>query len=670
MFKSVLIANRGEIAVRITKTLHRMGIRSVVVASIPDRRSLAVRSADAWVLLEGYSAAESYLDADAVIAAAKAEGCEAIHPGYGFLSERADFAERCAAEGITFIGPPPAVLRGMGDKAAARQLAVSNGVPVVPGWDGADDPETLVREAGRIGYPVMLKARGGGGGRGMREVFAAEELPEAIESARREALAAFGDGGLLLEKLVTNAHHVEVQVLADTHGNVIHLGERDCSVQRRHQKLIEETPSPVVDDALREQLTGYALKLARAINYVNAGTFEFLVETAPLSRDAGVGRVAGSEGRSPRAAPNVYFLEVNPRLQVEHPVTEMVTGLDLVELQLRIAAGEQIPMRQEEVTFTGHAIEFRINAEDPWDGFKPSSGRIEVLWAEGARFDSGFEEGDAIPTQYDSLVAKRIFHGDSRAEALAEAAAVMGPDDLFGTRSNLGLLNAVAQHEDFRVGEATIDWLETRLPELLAEARRSDEAWVAAAVCYTLAGSLEGGRWVGAGRTSVWLNDGVEAMGVELDFGLNVAGGLHGMAHVGSGGRTVPFLASQQSGALSVEGAGWTFSPWVNRETRGPTSISGALSDVYIVPPPPLPRRAAAAAAGATVIVAPLSGTIAAVRVAEGDAVETGQVLLLLEAMKMEHRIVAPGAGVVKALLVKDRDVVREGDVLVELGPE
>ena len=377
MFESVLIANRGEIAVRIAKTLRKMGIRSVVVASIPDRRSLAVRTADAWVLLEGYSAAESYLDIDAVIAAAKAEGCQAIHPGYGFLSERADFAERCAAEGITFIGPPPEVLRGMGDKAAARQLAVANDVPVVPGWDGADDDATLIREAARIGYPVMLKARGGGGGRGMREVFAAEELPEAIESARREALAAFGDGGLLLEKLVTNAHHVEVQVLADTHGNVIHLGERDCSVQRRHQKLIEETPSPVVDEALRERLTGYALKLARAIGYVNAGTFEFLVSIHD-SRFTIHDSVA--EGA------DVYFLEVNPRLQVEHPVTEMVTGLDLVELQLRVAAGEALPMTQDEVKFEGHAIEFRINAEDPWDGFKPSSGRID-LGTHGSRRD-------------------------------------------------------------------------------------------------------------------------------------------------------------------------------------------------------------------------------------------------------------------------------------------
>lgn len=277
VFQRVLVANRGEVAVRIVGTLRRMGIGSVVVASIPDRRSMAVRAADEWVLLEGYSAAESYLDIDAVIAAAKATGCEAIHPGYGFLSERADFAERCAAAGLVFVGPPPAVLRGMGDKAAARQLAVANGVPVVPGWDGTDDDETLAREAARIGYPLMVKARGGGGGRGMREVHDPADLPEALDGARREALAAFGDGGLLLEKLVTGAHHVEVQVLADAHGHVVHLGERDCSVQRRRQKLIEETPSPVVDEALRERLTGYALTLARAIGYVNAGTFEFLV---------------------------------------------------------------------------------------------------------------------------------------------------------------------------------------------------------------------------------------------------------------------------------------------------------------------------------------------------------------------------------------------------------
>ncbi len=669
MFKSVLVANRGEIAVRICKTLRNMGIRSVVVASIPDRRSLAVRSADAWVLLEGYSAAESYLDIDAVIAAAKSEGCEAIHPGYGFLSERADFAERCAAEGIVFVGPPPEVLRGMGDKAAARQLAVSNGVPVVPGWDGDDDEETLVREAARIGYPVMLKARGGGGGRGMREVFSADGLPEAIESARREALAAFGDRGLLLEKLVTNAHHVEVQVLADAQGSVIHLGERDCSVQRRHQKLIEETPSPVVDAALRERLTGYALTLAGAIGYVNAGTFEFLVSTPSPSAD---GEGAGGE---------VYFLEVNPRLQVEHPVTEMVTGLDLVELQLRIAAGEPLPMTQEEVTFSGHAIEFRINAEDPWDGFKPSSGRIQVLWGDASRFDSGYEEGDDVPMQYDSLIAKRIFPGADREEAVAHAAQVIGSDDLLGPRSNLGLLKAIARSADFKAGHATIDWLEAQLPLLLQSGRRLNADWIAAAATFAAGDKTGIIGWLGAGRAGIWLCDGIETRFVEVALGgtprprVRKRNGqwselVPPAAHYGTAwleGVEHQFKVRKLDESVEVEGPEGALRTFVNDQPPHPVSVS-VRHDIYVVPPPPLPRRAHAAAEGSTAITAPLPGSIAAVRVTEGDTVEAGQLLLVLEAMKMEHRISAPAAGAVKAVNVRERDQVREGDVLIELG--
>jgi acetyl/propionyl-CoA carboxylase alpha subunit len=676
MFKSVLVANRGEIAVRICKTLRRMGIRSVVVASIPDRRSLAVRSADAWVLLEGYSAAESYLDIDAVIAAAKAEGCEAIHPGYGFLSERADFAERCAAEGITFIGPPPAVLRSMGDKAAARQLAVANGVPVVPGWDGTDDPDTLVREAARIGYPVMLKARGGGGGRGMREVFAPEHLPEAIESARREALAAFGDGGLLLEKLVTNAHHVEVQVLADTHSNVIHLGERDCSVQRRHQKLIEETPSPVVDDALRERLTGYALKLARAINYVNAGTFEFLVvpsSPAPSSE--------GSRERGPGAEgpANVYFLEVNPRLQVEHPVTEMVTGLDLVEFQLRIAAGEPLPMKQGDVTFSGHAIEFRINAEDPWDGFKPSSGRVEATYDKWEhRFDSGVAPEDEVFSYYDSLLAKAVVHCASRAEVFAELDE-NGYDEirLHHGRTNGALLQAIGKSSEFREGNVDIGWLEAHLEELLQGTRAGEEEFVAAAVFGLtsqaaprlrlrpdrLPSPFLGSRWIGAGSSVIWLDDGASKATVTVrmlsatsgiaelggrQFPLRVIGEL---VHVGVPEKVFRPLYMHNSGSISLQ--------WIDAPRRSPWFHS--------IPPPPLPRRAHAAAEGATAIVAPLPGSIATIRVAEGDAFESGQLLLVLEAMKMEHRITAPVAGVVKTVNVRERGQVRDGDVLVEL---
>jgi len=640
MFTSVLVANRGEIAVRICRTLRRMGVRSVVVASIPDRRSLAVRSADAWVLLEGYSAAETYLDIDAIIAAAKSQGCEAIHPGYGFLSERADFAERCASEGLVFVGPPPAVLRGMGDKSAARQRAVENGVPVVPGWDGDDDAETLIREAERIGFPVLLKARGGGGGRGMREVHSPGDLPDAIASARREAEAAFGDGGLLLERLVTHAHHVEVQVIGDAHGNVIHLGERDCSVQRRHQKLIEETPSPVVDDRLRTRLTGYALTLARATGYVNAGTFEFLVQRKYANGHA-------------LAEPNVYFLEVNPRLQVEHPVTEMVTGVDLVELQLRVAAGEPLPMRQEDVRLQGHAFEFRVNAEDPWDGFKPSSGRLQTFRSNSAgRVDSGFEPGDTVPPQYDSLLMKQVSHGATRADALAAARTALAAGSPAGVHTNVALLRAIAASKVFAAGECTVDWLELALDSLLSSAQKSGAEWVASAAWMASATVESAPNWIGAGRLALWLTDGVETRLVEV-----AQAGSEGTAWL-AGKRyefKLPHGNPSDLTAVLVEGDGQETSVLVP-------------NDIRQCPPPPLPRKAATAHGGATVVTAPLAGTIAAVSVAEGDSVVEGQLLLVLEAMKMEHRITAPAAGHIKAMAVQPRDVVREGDLLAELG--
>ncbi len=639
-----------------------MGIRSVVLCSIPDRRSLAVRSADASVLIEGYSAAESYLDIDAVIAAAKAEGCDAIHPGYGFLSERADFAERCAAAGIVFIGPPPAVLRGLGDKAAARQLAVSNGVPVVSGWDGDDDDVTLVREGARIGFPVMVKARGGGGGRGMREVFAAEDLPEALASARREALSAFGDGGLLLERLVTNAHHVEVQVLADAHGNVIHLGERDCSVQRRHQKLIEETPSPVVDDALRRELTGAALRLARAVGYVNAGTFEFLV----------------GESSAGGARP-FFFLEVNPRLQVEHPVTELVTGLDLVELQVRVAAGEPLPLRQDEVVFSGHAVEFRINAEDPWDEFRPSSGRVgHAAWSQAARCDRGYESGDTVPSQYDSLAGKVVVHGLTRDEALGQSAAALTGVSLEPLRTNAGLHREVLRTAAFRDGDASIDWLERALPGLLAGAIAPPAAWIAAA-----ASRVAPIRPVMGGPTRCWLSDGHEVRAVDVEFrdspyppsapppagSSSHARRGEGAVHTGAGIETAAFELDPQQGAEGgIVRVGVVVVVIRAGEGKGVScEVDGRAFGLAVVPPPPLPRRPHAAVDGVAAVTAPLAGTIASVAVSEGDEVTPGQLLLLLEAMKMDHRITAPSAGTVKRLAVAARDVVREGDVLVEL---
>ncbi|MBA4180451.1 MAG: hypothetical protein C0506_07680 [Anaerolinea sp.] len=660
MFSSVLVANRGEIAVRIIRTLRQMGIRSAVVASIPDRTSLAVRSADAVVLLEGYSASDTYLDMDAVIAAAKSQGCEAIHPGYGFLSERADFAERCAAEGIVFVGPPPAVLRGVGDKAAARQLAVANGVPVVPGWDGDDGDATLVREAGKIGFPVMLKARGGGGGRGMREVFEAATLPEAIVSARREAESAFGDPGLLLEKLVTRAHHVEVQVLADEHGNAVHLGERDCSVQRRHQKLIEETPSPVVDEELRGRVTSAALRLAGAIGYVNAGTFEFLVDQP------------GKDGTRP-----FYFLEVNPRLQVEHPVTEMVTGLDLVELQLRVAAGEALPFQQQDITFRGHAIEFRVNAEDPRQDFRPSTGRIRSIGEGTKRFDSGFAEGDVVPSQYDSLVAKAVVLGTDREHALAVAEHDLAGLVVGGLKTNLGLHRAILASGAFRQGEATVDWLESELPALLASRAVPKEAWMAAAVALLASGTtiektpFRSPGWIGAGEARIWLSDGDESrevMGAMAAPGagtVRLDGGdlqtFRATAH-GAGHFTVFVGTPARELGVDSDGVGQG-----ELQVYEPGSGKSGAWTLSIEPPPVLPRRVHAAAEGVTVVAAPLAGTIASVRAAEGDTVEPGQVLATLEAMKMEHRIAASAGGVVKTVHIAARDVVKEGDILFEL---
>ncbi|HKS90883.1 MAG TPA: biotin carboxylase N-terminal domain-containing protein [Tepidiformaceae bacterium] len=652
MFRSVLIANRGEIAVRIAATLRRMGIRSVVVCSFPDRTGLAVRMADAHVLLEGTSAAETYLDIDSVIAAAVESGCDAIHPGYGFLSENAAFAERCAEAGLTFIGPSAEVLRSVGDKAAARRFAVANDVPVVPGWDGSDEDAVLVEQASRVGFPIMIKARGGGGGRGMREVHSPDELIEAISSARREAESTFGDPGLLLEQLVTDGHHVEVQILADSHGAIVHLGERDCSVQRRHQKLIEETPSPVVDADLRARLTGAALRLAGAIGYVNAGTFEFLV---------------GPPGNG--VSRPFYFLEVNPRLQVEHPVTEMVTGLDLVELQVRVAAGEPLPFAQDDVAFTGHAIECRINAEDPFSGFAPNSGRLARCDAFADRFDRGYRGGDTVPAMYDSLLGKLVVTAPDRNQAIAAALAELDGLEVAPLRTTARLQAAVLESDAFRSGAATIDWLERELPRLIVAAQTPD-AWWAAAVAASVEQSGSGWRerpfgqaaWVGAGHRTLWLDDGAMRRQVSLVSARDDCG------VVSLDGMTYQYETSNDGVRIGAQ----VFS--ATRTQRHRVLVSSPEGEpehdrwFNIVSPPPLPRRTATVTAGSAVIAAPLAGTIAAVRVVTDDLVEAGQVVALLDAMKMEHRITAPSPGRVAAIHVSVGEVVAEGALLIELG--
>ena len=459
MFGKVLVANRGEIALRIFRTCRQLGVRTVAVYSDADRHALHTRCADERVRIGPARATESYLAGAALVEAAHATAADAIHPGYGFLSENADFAEACAAAGIVFVGPPPSAMRAMGDKAAARQLAVGSGVPVLPGSEaGQHDVAALLAGAEAIGYPVMVKAAAGGGGRGMRLVRDRGELQEALEAAGREAAAAFGDARLLLERAVVGGRHIEVQVLADAHDGAVHLGERDCSIQRRYQKVIEESPSPAVDEALRGQLGEAALRIARAAGYRNAGTVEFLLDPSG----------------------EFSFLEMNTRLQVEHGVTELISGHELVALQLRVAAGEPIGFAQEEVTLSGHAIECRIYAEQPTRDYLPSSGRLDYFAppaGEGIRNDVGVETGSVVSMAYDPLIAKLMVHGASRAVAIERCQRALAAYAVDGVQTNLGLLAAVLRHPPFVSGAADL----TTLATLVAPAALSPPAALATA---------------------------------------------------------------------------------------------------------------------------------------------------------------------------------------------
>ncbi len=444
MFEKILIANRGEIAVRIIRTCRELGIQTVAVYSEADRRALHARMADEAVAIGPSPAGQSYLDVERIIAAARRSGAQAIHPGYGFLSERADFAQAARDAGLTFIGPPPAAIEAMGDKGRARAAAQAAGVPVTPGYQGEDRDETLRAQAALIGFPLLVKAAAGGGGKGMRLVNHSADLDEAIQAARREAQHAFGDARLILERYIPRARHIEFQVLADQHGHTLHLFERECSIQRRHQKIIEETPSPYLTPALREQMGAAAVAAAQAVGYQNAGTIEFIVDPA--------------EGR-------FYFLEMNTRLQVEHPITELVVGLDLVEWQIRVAAGEALPFRQAELCQRGHAIECRLYAEDPANSFLPASGpllRFVEPTGPGIRVDSGFTTGDEITIHYDPLIAKLITHAASRPAALQKMAAALRDTALLGLTHNGPFLQAILADPDFRRGEVYTTWVEEK----------------------------------------------------------------------------------------------------------------------------------------------------------------------------------------------------------------
>ncbi|WP_344589629.1 biotin carboxylase N-terminal domain-containing protein [Actinomadura vinacea] len=632
MFDSVLVANRGEIAVRVFRTLRRLGIGSVAVHTAADAGAPHVRDADEAVLVP------SYLDIDAIIGAARGAGARAIHPGYGFLAENAAFARACADAGIVFVGPPAGAIETMGDKIRAKRTVAEAGVPVVPGRDepGLSDTE-LAGAAVAIGFPVLLKPSAGGGGKGMRLVREEAGLADAIAAARREAVASFGDGTLLAERFVENPRHIEIQVFADAHGGAVHLGERECSLQRRHQKIVEEAPSPLLDAATRARMGAAAVAAARAVGYTGAGTVEYIVS-------------ADRPGE-------YFFMEMNTRLQVEHPVTELVTGLDLVELQLRVAAGEPLPFAQDDVALRGHAVEARVYAEEPSRGFLPTGGRVLALdepSGEHVRVDSGLAAGTEVGGSYDPMLAKVIAWGADRAEALHRLDRALGSYTLLGVPTNVPFLRELLRHPDVAAGRLDTGLVERSLDGLAAAPPVPPEALAAAALERMLA--LETGDpdpWAvpdgwrpGAPAWTTWIITPAGGGPVEV----RVQGRAHdALVAVGGagpvpaslradgpsslvltyGGRTVAFAAARADATLWLGrgGRAWALAEHVRAE-------SGAAD----------------AAAGDGVLRSPMPGTVLAVKAAEGDQVAEGQALVVVEAMKMEHTVTAPVAGVVVRL--------------------
>ncbi|MCW4460215.1 acetyl/propionyl/methylcrotonyl-CoA carboxylase subunit alpha [Sphingomonas sp. BT-65] len=605
MINSLLIANRGEIACRIIRTARQLGIRTVAVYSDADTNALHVRQADQAVHIGASPARESYLLGERIIAAAQETGAEAIHPGYGFLSENADFAEAVIAAGLIWVGPNPDSIRAMGLKDAAKKLMQDARVPVTPGYLGEDQSlERLQREAGRIGYPVLIKAVAGGGGKGMRRVDAAQQFADALAACQREAASSFGDDRVLIEKYILTPRHIEVQVFGDTHGNIVHLFERDCSMQRRHQKVIEEAPAPGMSKEARFAACEAAVKAARAVDYVGAGTIEFIADA--------------SHGLH---ADRIWFMEMNTRLQVEHPVTEAITGVDLVEWQLRVASGEPLPLRQEEIAINGHAVEVRLYAEDPARGFLPSTGKLEALdFAGTVRVDTGVEAGSTISPFYDPMIAKLVAHGEHRDDAIALLRADLSYLTVWPVRTNAGFLFRLLGDEGFVLGQ-----LDTGLIERRGETLTIDPLPTAADLTYATAWfeqdlpddtarmprGLEGFRLNRAPATGRVVSVNGERVTFEADRGILAS---HFYPHARDGA------------ALLVHG-GATF------------RVSEARTD-----------GAAGAAAGDGSILAPMPGRIVSVEVMEGQAVTAGQKLLVLEAMKMEQALTAPFDGTIETL--------------------
>jgi len=660
VFASILIANRGEIACRVMRTARRMGVRTVAVYSDADRDAMHVRLADEARRIGPASAAESYLDIDAILRAARESGAQAIHPGYGFLSENARFAAACAGAQIVFIGPSPEAIAAMGDKSAAKRLMEKAKVPLLPGYHGEKQDEALLAsEASRIGFPVLIKPSAGGGGKGMRIVTEAGAFPEALQAAKREARSSFGDERVLIERYLTRPRHIEVQVFGDSHGNVVHLLERDCSVQRRHQKVLEEAPAPRMTDARRKSMCEAAVAAAKAVSYRSAGTVEF---------------IADEDGR-------FYFMEMNTRLQVEHPVTEMITGLDLVEWQLRVAAGERLPLEQARITGRGHAIEARIYAEDPSRDFLPSTGKlVHVAFPRASsevRIDTGVQENDAIAAWYDPMIAKLVVHGSDRAEALSRLSRALGATQIAGVTTNVAFLGRIVATKEFAGGEVDTGLIERNRASLFPAARPLAPAFLAAAAAAEIALEEERAQAVAASsgdphspwhRLDGWrLNE-----DSHHDFVFIEGGAEHRvrLRFVDGGMRIV--IDGRES-SLGVERAGRDLLLRLDGHALKASAVrDGADWHIFcegeqrrLSLRPPKEDLDAESAAGT--LAAPMPGRVARVLTRAGAKVARGEPLVILEAMKMEHTIAAPTDGVVKEVHYSDGEQVLEGALLISL---
>ena len=647
--RRLLIANRGEIARRILRTAHEMGMATVAIYADGDVGAPFVVEADTAIALNGKTSAETYLDIEKVLDACRRSGADAVHPGYGFLSENATFARAVIDAGLRWVGPSPDAMGQMGDKLAAKRLILEAKVPTLTAIELTADKD-LAAAAEKIGYPVLVKASAGGGGRGMRIVETPDELPAAVEGARREASAAFGDDTLFLERWLTAARHVEIQILGDNHGNLVHLFERECSIQRRHQKIIEEAPSPAVDDELRAALGEAAVSAARRIGYSSAGTVEFLL--------------AGRE---------FFFLEVNTRLQVEHPVTEEITGLDLVREQLRIAQGEPLGYGQEDLSFSGHAIEARIYAEDPARNFLPSPGTVDV-WqpaADGlARFDSGVESGSEVSVEFDPMIAKVIAHAPTRREAAARLARALERTSLQGLRNNRDFLVATLREPAFLAGDTTTDFIERVEPARTRDLSAENLADAVTAAIMCAQAIRRANAQVLRGFPSGWRNSVMPPERTTFKYGSaeipvsyrSRRDGTFAM-NVAEQNRTVAAYSAGEGGAdLEIDGRRVQFAVSGSGEKW---FVHGADYDVELVELPRLPLPEQYEIKGG--LTAPMPGNVLATHIAEGEAVSEGQLLLVLEAMKMQHRITAPFDGKVKEVHVEEGQQVDNGALLVLL---